>query len=346
MTNGTPRPIAGSLGDLLGSRAIHPGELGELFAATSGDTATVLGGRPLLFVDATVGSAPPGWTPGSFPVVVVGVVDGDDADVMAVDPAPYDVVLGAADPMLEAIAQQVERTPIAAVSLAVLLRGSEERSIEQGLAAESAVYSTLQAGAEFQAWRSSRGDRGLPPDPEPPVLVDRRGDELHVTLNRPHRHNAVTAALRDGLAEALTLAAADDTIVAVHLSGNGPSFCSGGDLGEFGSFPDPATAHVTRLTRSPARLAHLIAHRLHVHLHGASMGAGIEVPALAAHVMAAPDTVISLPELGLGLVPGAGGTASIPKRIGRHRTAALALSGARIDARTALAWGLVDEVAV
>src|SRR6185436_15255604 len=135
-----------------------------------------------------------------------------------------------------------------------------------------------------------------------PVLVERVGDELHVTLNRPRRHNAVTAALRDGLSEALTLAAADDSITAVHLSGNGPSFCSGGDLGEFGLFPDPATAHVTRLTRSPAR------------------------------VVAAPGTVISLPELGLGLVPGAGGTASIPRRIGRQRTAALALSGMSIDA--------------
>jgi enoyl-CoA hydratase/carnithine racemase len=234
---------------------------------------------------------------------------------------------------------------VAAVSLAVLLRSSEQRSIEDGLAAESAVYSTLQAGAEFAAWRQSRGAGTLAPDLEPPVLVERTGDELHITLNRPRRHNAVTAALRDGLAEALTLAAADDSIVAVHLSGNGPSFCSGGDLAEFGSFPDPATAHVTRLTRSPARLAHQIADRLHVHLHGACMGAGIEVPALAGHVVARSDAVIGLPELGLGLVPGAGGTASIPKRIGRHRTAALALSGARIDATTALAWGLVDEIA-
>ena len=178
------------------------------------------------------------------------------------------------------------------------------------------------------------------------MLVDRVGDELHVTLNRPRRHNAVTAALRDGLAEALTLAAADDTITAVHLAGNGPSFCSGGDLAEFGSFPDPATAHVTRLTRSPARLAHQIADRLHVHLHGACMGAGIEVPALAHHVVAAPDTVIALPELGARArarapaarraSPGASAATARP----RWRSAARA-----IDAATALAWGLVDEIA-
>ena len=325
--------------------AVRPGELGELFAAVSGDTATMLGGRPLLLVDASVGTPPPGWTPGSVPVVVVGVVDGHADDLAAVDPTPYDVLLAADDPMLALVVEQVGRFPIAAVSLAVLLRGSMSRTVEDGLAAESAVYSTLQAGPEFAAWRASRGAPVLPSDPEPPVLVSRHGDELRVVLNRPHRHNAVTMALRDGLSEALTLAAADDSISAVRLSGNGPSFCSGGDLGEFGSFPDPAIAHVTRLTRSPARLADVIADKLHVRLHGSCMGAGIEVPALARHVTADPGTVIALPEIGLGLVPGAGGTASIPRRIGRQRTAALALSGARIDATTALAWGLVDEIA-
>jgi Enoyl-CoA hydratase/isomerase len=327
-----------------GAATVRPGDLRELFAAVSGDTATVLGGHPLLLVDATVGAPPPGWSPGSIPVVIVGVVAGSAEDIAAVDPSPYDVVVADDDPMLAAIVEQATRCPVAAVSLAVLLRGGGVRTVDDGLAAESAVYSTLQAGAEFAAWRASRGDPSLPPDPEPPVLTERDGDELRIVLNRPRRHNAVTMALRDALSEALTLAAADDSISAVHLSGNGPSFCSGGDLGEFGSFPDPATAHVTRLTRSPARLAHQIADKLHVHLHGSCMGAGIEVPALARHVIAAPDTVIALPEVGLGLVPGAGGTASIPRRIGRHRTAALALSGARIDAPTALAWGLVDEI--
>ena len=56
------------------------------------------------------------------------------------------------------------------------------------------------------------------------------------------------------------------------------------------------------------------------------------------------DSFFELPETGLGLVPGAGGTVSIPRRIGRQRTAWMALSGARLDASTALRWGLVDEV--
>lgn len=320
-------------------QTVHPGELVELFSVVGGDPAAGIDGAPLVVVDAGVGAPPAGWSPGSVPVVVVGLADRVD-----VDPAPYDVLLASDDPLLDPLIAAVARQPIAAAALAVLLRGSELRSVEDGLAAESAVYSTLQSGPEFSAWRRRRGESRLTPDVEAPVLTDRVGAELRIVLNRPRRHNAVTAGLRDGLAEALTLAAVDDTISAVRLAGNGPSFCSGGDLGEFGSFPDPATAHVTRLTRSPARLAHQLADRLHVHLHGACMGAGIELPAFARHVIAADDTRIALPELAIGLVPGAGGTVSIPRRIGRHRTAALALSGVTIDVATALAWGLVDEI--
>jgi enoyl-CoA hydratase/carnithine racemase len=61
-------------------------------------------------------------------------------------------------------------------------------------------------------------------------------------------------------------------------------------------------------------------------------------------VVARPDFTATLPEVQLGLIPGAGGTVSITRRVGRHRTALLAFSGARIDATTALDWGLVDQV--
>ena len=80
------------------------------------------------------------------------------------------------------------------------------------------------------------------------------------------------------------------------------------------------------------------------HLHGACFGSGIELPAFAAEVLADPSTAIALPEVSLGLVPGAGGTVSLPRRIGRHRTAWLGLTGAPIDAATALDWGLVDRI--
>jgi enoyl-CoA hydratase/carnithine racemase len=98
------------------------------------------------------------------------------------------------------------------------------------------------------------------------------------------------------------------------------------------------------MTRSPARLMASLASRTEVRLHGACMGAGIELPAFAGRVVADPNAVIALPELSLGLIPGAGGTTSLPRRIGRQRTALLALSGMHLDARTALTWGLVDRV--
>jgi enoyl-CoA hydratase/carnithine racemase len=128
------------------------------------------------------------------------------------------------------------------------------------------------------------------------------------------------------------------------LNGNGPSFCSGGELAEFGSFVDPASAFQTRLTRSAARQLVRVADRVTVRVHGFCLGAGIELSAFATRIVAHPDTVFALPELALGLVPGSGGTASLPPRIGRHRTALLALTGRRIDATTALAWGLIDEI--
>ena len=80
-------------------------------------------------------------------------------------------------------------------------------------------------------------------------------------------------------------------------------------------------------------------------VHGACVGAGCELPAFCRHVRARADAFFQLPEIAMGLVPGAGGTASLPNRIGRQRTAWLALSGSRIDAATALRWGLVDEIA-
>jgi len=111
---------------------------------------------------------------------------------------------------------------------------------------------------------------------------------------------------------------------------------------------NPADTHgvirLIRLTRSPAMLMYRLAARTTARLHGSCLGAGIELPAFAAQVLAAEDTTMGLPELTLGLIPGAGGTASLPRRIGRWRTAYLGLTGQTIDADQALRWGLVDAI--
>ena len=226
----------------------------------------------------------------------------------------------------------------------MLLRGAGLGGIGRGLAAESAVYSTLQAGPEFRAWRDAHPPKERPAEPGPAVKISRDGDQLRLTLARPGVHNAYNVDMRDALLEGLALAAADPSVCRVVLDGEGPSFCSGGDLDEFGRRDDPATAHVIRLARNAGRAIAAIADRVEAHLHGVCLGSGIELPAFAGTVIARSDTVMGLPELALGLIPGAGGTVSLPARIGRRRTAYLALSGARIDAASARDWGLVDRI--
>jgi enoyl-CoA hydratase/carnithine racemase len=177
------------------------------------------------------------------------------------------------------------------------------------------------------------------------VRVHRDGDRLEVTLCRPARRNAFDAAMRDALAEALLAALDMGPTTEVVLCGEGPSFSAGGDLDEFGAARDLALAHAIRMQRSPAALARRLGSRLTVVVHGACIGAGIEIPAAAARVVARGETFFRLPEVGMGLIPGAGGTASILRRIGRHRAFFMALCGCDIDARTALEWGLIDELA-
>jgi hypothetical protein len=249
----------------------------------------------------------------------------------------------AGDEQLDAIVAAVAATPLAATAMVVLLRSTLARTIDEGLVAESVTYSMLQGGPEFARWRAGREKRQRPERPDA-VLADRLDGTLAITLNRPHVHNAFNRAMRDGVAEALAVALVDDSIDRIVLRGAGPSFCSGGDLDEFGGFPDPASSHLIRLTRSPARLIARLSSRVEVQVHGSCMGAGVELPAFAGRVEAHPDARFALPELSLGLVPGAGGTVSLPRRIGRHRTALMGLTGAAVDASTALDWGLVDAI--
>lgn len=242
-----------------------------------------------------------------------------------------------------AIADTQHRWPNASAAFMALMARAPFSTIDEGLEAESLVYSSLQTGAEFAAWRAAtaRVDR---PSTGPAVLVERVGDELRIELNRPGRRNALNVQMRDEWLDALEVAHADPALQVV-VSGRGPSFCAGGDLDEFGTFPSPEEAHVIRLQRSIGRAIATIAERVTFHIHGACYGSGIELPAFASRVVAAPDTRIALPELGLGLIPGAGGTVSMTARIGVERMRAFTLSRQSIDADTALSWGLVDEIA-
>lgn len=322
---------------------VHPLLLDDLTAWIVGATQPRVARRAVVVVDL---EADAGWDvppiPPSLPQVVVGVTDGDDPIAHPAAPA-CDVVVRAGSAELDAIVATVERTPKAALALARLLRGSADRSLEEGLVAESLAYSELQAGPEFAHWLRGRTRVERPPEGDP-VRLERVGPLLTITLTRPHVRNALNAAMTVALLDGLAVSQADPAIERVELRGEGPAFCSGGDLDEFGTFESPAAAHELRLERSVGRALAEQAARVVAHVHGPCAGSGIELPAFAARVVASPTTTFRLPEVGMGLIPGAGGTVSLPARIGRHRTALLGLTGVPVDATTALRWGLVDEL--
>jgi hypothetical protein len=251
---------------------------------------------------------------------------------------------------LESIAQRVARWPQSAAVCDDVLRALDPAAPAfGGVTTESLAYSTLQSGAEFGRWLAQRGPVSLPVIPDP-VVAHRDSDALRVAFNRPQRHNAFTTDARAALLEALEVARLDPSITSLVLTGNGRSFCSGGDLAEFGTFDDPASAHLARTRHSPALVLDEITGRLgkacRAEVHGQVLGSGLEMAAFCGQVVCHPDAVLGLPELALGLIPGAGGTVSITRRIGRWRTAYLVLSGATLDAATALDWGLVDAISL
>jgi hypothetical protein len=323
--------------------ALTEPEVLDLVAGGDAEAVGPFADQPALVVrlDGATGALPAATA--ALPCVVVGVgVPGDTTagcDVLVTDipdpPAPWVHAPAAA------VVDAAEASPAAAVALAQLLRLGPGLDLHSALVAESLTYGLLQSGPMYRAWLAGRRPRQHVASPHP-VLVERDGSRVTVTLNRPEVRNAFDVAMRDGLVEALRFVAADPSITAVDWRGAGENFCSGGDLSEFGTVPDPVTGHLVRMSRSAGVALAAVADRVTAHLHGACVGAGIELPALARRVLAAPGTTFRLPEVTFGLVPGAGGTATIPRRIGWPRTAWLGLTGAVLDLDTALAWRLVD----
>ncbi len=342
---------------------LAPAEALELVAGGLDDTAVgAVAERPLLAVclsgDPHEALAVSRLTDflAQVPVVLVGVAEGrplpgtgTGLDLLLCDghhaDRPWVACPGGVEAELAHLAGVVERSTAASVALVQLLRVGEPLGAADAVVAESWVYSLLQAGEDHRRWLADRAERPRKPRPDRPVVgVERRDATLTLTLDRPEVRNAYGTRMRDELVEGLLIAAADDGIARVELRGAGPAFCSGGDLDEFGTATDPVTAHLVRTTRNAGLHLSRLAARVAAHVHGACVGAGVELPAFAGEVVARSDVTFLLPEVSMGLVPGAGGTASIPRRIGRHRTAHLALSGRPVDAATALEWGLVDRI--
>ncbi|NDH84412.1 MAG: enoyl-CoA hydratase/isomerase family protein, partial [Acidimicrobiia bacterium] len=247
-------------------------------------------------------------------------------------------VIGPVDELVAAIIAR----PQAAATTAVHLRtlpGEPLAALHQ----ESLAYATLQGGAEHAAWLASQGRRTRNDDAPRVTLTDE--PDLTITLTRSRLHNLLDRRGRDELAEAFRAAALIAPGRPIRWRADGPSFCAGGDPAEFGSVTDPATAHVIRMASSPGPAVLAVADRLSVDVHGACVGAGIELAAMASSVVAHPDTRFRLPELTMGLMPGVGGTWSIGRRIGRRLLLQWLLLDLEIDVDTALAWRLIDVVA-
>lgn len=322
-----------------------------------GEAFSLLGERPLLLHDANMppaGVLPAGPPPHAVTVAVdragaLPPLDPDwfDAFVTTCPDAPVPWVSVAAsrlDAQLAAVRATVARAPIASATLARVLRIGARLDFEDALDLESLAYSTLLGGGEFARWLAARGVAGGAGSAAPAVRYERAGDRVTLTLSSPGNRNAMTAAMRDALWEALANVLDDPTRPSLLLCAEGKCFSTGGHLPEFGTARDLALAHAVRCQRSPARLLHRLGARATVMLHGACIGSGIEVPAAAARRIGAPDTLIQLPELAMGLIPGAGGTASLARAIGRHRLMWLVLGGFRLGAPTALAWRLLHEI--
>ncbi len=291
----------------------------------------------------------------SVNLVIVGILNCSDEELPSNFLKSFDILL--TDSRLSRLPAFVEDISIAiqeldemislhtqpALVLAHLLRQKAYQNVSRGLVLESLSYGMLQSGSQFKAWLNQRGDIARVLDEKPVVLASRSDESLEIYLNRPERSNAYSSDMRDQLFDFLQIARFDEAVTKVKLHGLGKSFCSGGDLAEFGSVDFPPDGHIIRMHRSPALSSHSIADKLEVYLHGVCAGAGIEIPAFASRVFGNESVEIFLPEISMGLIPGAGGTVSLPRRIGPQKTAYLAMSGKTLSLSDALAWGLIDE---
>ena len=252
----------------------------------------------------------------------------------------WDLALDDPGPALEGL----QANPQASVVAAQTLRLGPRLSLGDALLAESLAYATLQAGAEHAGWLSGRGRRTRRDLDQPRIDVSDDGSSVTVTLNRPRLLNLFDAAMRDELVDVLKALAAGADGRPMVITGAGGNFCAGGDSAEFGTVQDPATAHLIRSRANAAPWMAAIAGRATARIDGACVGAGIELAAFCATVTATERARFRLPELSMGLIPGAGGTVSIPARIGRQRTLAWLLTDTEIDAHEARRWGLIDDL--
>ncbi|MEE9318083.1 MAG: 3-hydroxyacyl-CoA dehydrogenase NAD-binding domain-containing protein, partial [Rhodospirillales bacterium] len=170
------------------------------------------------------------------------------------------------------------------------------------------------------------------------VEWEKRGAVCVITLKNPPV-NALGAGVRKGILDAVGRAVGDDAVSALVLAGDGRCFSGGADIREFGQpQQSPILPEVIETVESAPK-------PVVAALHGPCYGGGFELPLGCHFRIGDPSTRVALTEVKLGLIPGAGGTQRLPRLIGAEKALQIILSGDPVDAREALALGILDEIA-
>jgi enoyl-CoA hydratase len=177
------------------------------------------------------------------------------------------------------------------------------------------------------------------------ILYEKKGGIGYITLNRPQVLNVYNLQMRDDLYQVLGALRDDPEVEVAILQGAGErAFCAGADLSEFLTAPTPVIARQARWERDVWGLFLSLPQPLIAALHGYVLGSGIEIALCCDLRIASEDAVFGLPEVGLGILPAAGGTQTLPRTVGRAKALEMLLTGDFIDATEALRVGLVNRI--
>ena len=177
------------------------------------------------------------------------------------------------------------------------------------------------------------------------IIYEKRDDIAYVTLNRPKALNAYNLQMRDELYQALGAIKDDPGVRAAIFRGAGEkAFCAGADLTEFLTAPSPVIARQVRWERDVWGLFLNINKPLIAALHGYVLGSGIEIALCCDIRLATEDARFGLPEAGLGIIPAAGGTQTLPRAIGGARAMEMLLTGRLVKAEEACNLKLVNRI--
>jgi enoyl-CoA hydratase len=177
------------------------------------------------------------------------------------------------------------------------------------------------------------------------LIYEKEESIAHVTLNRPQVLNIYNIQMRDDLYEVLTAIKDDSEVrVAIFKGAGEKAFCAGADLSEFLTAPSPFVARQVRFERDVWGLFLSVPQPLIAAVHGFVLGSGIEIALCCDIRIASEDARFGLPEVGLGIIPAAGGTQTLPRIVGRAKALEMLLTNRWIDGEEAYRAGLVNRV--